>query len=203
MTGSWNLINPNAKRCAFLKRLITQALNAIYVVASWKLYLRLRISKSTLLRTVKCANKENGVLGFIRRTVGPKNPQLFSKLYKSLVRPILEYCSPVCCPHLKKDSITLEKLQRRASKFPLGNIGQDLSYEERLNLLKWPTFERRRLFSSLIECYKTITRLHGLNPSAFFTFAHDFRPLRANNRFKLKLTSATINSFIFSCTHNW
>ena len=27
--------------------------------------------------------KENSVLGFIRRTVGPKNPELFSKLYKS------------------------------------------------------------------------------------------------------------------------
>ena len=54
---------------------------------------------------------------------------------------------------------------------------------------------QRRLFSSLIECYKTINRLNGLDPSAFFTFAHDFRPLRANHRFKLKLTSATLNSF--------
>ena len=42
----------------------------------------------------KCANKANSVLGLIRRTVGPKNPELFSKLYKSLVCPILEYCSP-------------------------------------------------------------------------------------------------------------
>ena len=49
-----------------------------------------------------CANKANSVLGFIKRTVGPKNPQLFSKLYKSLVRLILEYCSPVWCPHLKR-----------------------------------------------------------------------------------------------------
>jgi len=39
---------------------------------------------------------------FIRPTVGHKNPELFSKLYKSLVRPILEYRSPVWCPHLKK-----------------------------------------------------------------------------------------------------
>ena len=40
----------------------------------------------------KCANKANSVLGFIRRTVGPKDPELFAKhYYKSLVRPILEY----------------------------------------------------------------------------------------------------------------
>ena len=40
----------------------------------------------------KCANKANSVLGFIRRTVGPKDPELFSKLYyRSLARQILEY----------------------------------------------------------------------------------------------------------------
>ena len=40
----------------------------------------------------KCANKANSVLGFIRRTMGPKDPELFSKhYYKSLVRQILEY----------------------------------------------------------------------------------------------------------------
>ena len=48
---------------------------------------------------------------------------------------------------------------------------------------------------SLIECYKTINSLNGLDPSAFFTFANDFRPLRANHRFKLNLASATLNSF--------
>ena len=63
----------------------------------------------------KCTNKSNSVLGFIKRSTGLKNPQLFSKLYKSLVRLILEYCSPVWCPHLEKDSYTLEKVQHRAS----------------------------------------------------------------------------------------
>ena len=48
-----------------------------------------------------------------------------------------------------------------------------MPYEERLKLLKWSTLEQRRLFSSLIECYKTINRLNGLNPSAFFTFANE------------------------------
>ena len=91
-----------------------------------------------------------------------KNPQLVSKLYKSLVRPILEYCSPVWCPHLKKDLNTLEKVQRRASKCALGNIGQDMPYEERLKLLKWPTLEQRRLFLSLTECYQTIDLMDSI-----------------------------------------
>jgi hypothetical protein len=64
----------------------------------------------------KCVNIANQVLGFLKRTVGPKNDRLFSKLYKSLVRLILEYCVPVWSPHLKKDISALEKVQRRASK---------------------------------------------------------------------------------------
>ena len=136
--------------------------------------------------------------------MGPKNPQLFSKLYKSLVRPILEYCSPVWCLHFN----TLEKVQHRASKCALGNIGQDMPYEERLKLLKWPTLEQRRLFLSLIECYKTTNRFNGLNPSAFFTFANDFQPLRANHHFKLRLASAILNysfknSFFVRITDKW
>ena len=134
--------------------------------------------------------------------MGPKNPQLFSKLYKSLARRILEYRSPVWCPHLEKVLTTLEKVPCRASKCALGNIGPDMPYEERLKLLKLPTLEQRRLFLSLIEGYKTINRLNGLDPSAFFTFAHDFRPLRANYRFKLKLASATLNFFI-RITDKW
>ena len=42
---------------------------------------------------------------------------------------------------------------------------------------------------------KTINSLNGLDPSKFFTFSRDFRPLRANHRFKLKSVSATLNSF--------
>ncbi len=51
-------------------------------------------------------NKANRVVGFLKRSVGPKNHQLFSKLYKSVVCLILEYCSPVWSPHLKKDRAT-------------------------------------------------------------------------------------------------
>ena len=74
------------------------------------------------LQANKCANKANSVLGFISRTVGPRNSELFSKLYKSLVLPVLEYCSSVWCPHLKKDLNLLEKVQRRASKCALGYL---------------------------------------------------------------------------------
>ena len=142
-------------------------------------------------------NKANSVLRFISRTKGPRNPKLFSKFYMSLVRPILQYCSPVWSPHLKKDSAILEKVQRRTPNYAIRNIGQDMSYEERLKVLKWPTLHQRRLFFSLTECYETANSL-GLHPLEYFTFAHDFRPLRTNHRHKLKPLPAKLNSFKYS-----
>ena len=45
-------------------------------------------------------NKANKVAGLLKRTVGSKNREIFSMLYKSLVRPISEYACPVWSPYL-------------------------------------------------------------------------------------------------------
>ena len=47
-------------------------------------------------------NKANKVLGLLKRTVGSKNKEIFSTLYKSFVRLILEYACPVWSPHLAR-----------------------------------------------------------------------------------------------------
>ena len=60
-------------------------------------------------------NKANKVLGSIKRSVGTANVNVFSMLYKFLVRPILEYAAPVWCPYLAKDIHALESVQRRVS----------------------------------------------------------------------------------------
>ena len=52
-------------------------------------------------------NKANNLLGLIKPSVGTTNVNVFSTLYLSLVRPILEYALPVWCP-LVKDIRALE-----------------------------------------------------------------------------------------------
>ena len=53
-------------------------------------------------------------------------------LHLSLVRSKLSYCSPVWRPHLLKDIVKLEQVQRRATRFVL----QDVSLNYRSSLIK-------------------------------------------------------------------
>ena len=78
-------------------------------------------------------NKANEVLGSIKRSVGTANINVFSMLYKSLVRPILEYAVPVWCPYHVKDIHALENVQRRASRLALR--GEKLNYNSCTSLL--------------------------------------------------------------------
>ena len=72
------------------------------------------------LRSTKTANR---VLGMIRRTFSCKDEQTIIQLYKSLVRPHLEYCVQAWRPCLTQDIEMLEKVQRRATKMVYGFNG--------------------------------------------------------------------------------
>ena len=116
-------------------------------------------------------NKANKVLGSIKRSIGAANVNVFSIMYKSLVRPILEYAAPFWCPYLVKDIHTLENVQRQASRLALNQRKGDMSYEDRCKLLKWPTLSDRRTFLSLVECYKIVFGFYHLKFEDFFDFA--------------------------------
>ena len=73
-------------------------------------------------------------------------------LYKSIVRPHLEYCCQIWNPHFSKDIKLIEGVQRRATKLIQG-IGQ-LHYDDRLKHLGLTRLESRRIRSDLIETYK-------------------------------------------------
>ena len=63
-----------------------------------------------------CISKANSRVGMIKRSFSKLNTQSFKLLYKSLIRPILEYCSCIWFPLYKGDCSEIEKVQRRATK---------------------------------------------------------------------------------------
>ncbi|MDF7910158.1 hypothetical protein P4822_14885, partial [Listeria monocytogenes] len=58
-----------------------------------------------------------------------KTENILLPLYKSMGRPHLEHCMQIWSPHLKKDILELEKVQKRVTKMMRGM--EQLPYERR------------------------------------------------------------------------
>ena len=98
-------------------------------------------------------SKANQNLEIIFRTFTYMDTDMFLNLYKSIVRPHIEYAVTVCAPLYKKDMIAIKKknVQRRATK--LVTSIKHLSYQERLKKKGLPSLEYRRERADLIEVY--------------------------------------------------
>ena len=58
-------------------------------------------------------SKASQILGIINRTIRFKNRGILVSLYKTMVRPHVEFCSPAWNPYYVKDKQLLERVQHR------------------------------------------------------------------------------------------
>ena len=114
----------------------------------------------------KAAAKGNQILGLIARTFVTRSREVIMSLYKTLVRPHLEYCVQAWRPHLKKDIEKIEKVQRRATRMMMGS--RELDYESRLRKVGLTTLETRRLRADMIEVYKIVNGMEGITEAKMF-----------------------------------
>ena len=108
-------------------------------------------------------NKANRTLGFLRRNLRIGNKKTKEKAYKSLVRPILEYASPVWDPYLNEEIQQLEKVQRRAARWVQHRHRQSSCVDSMLQDLKWPSLQLRRKKARLETFYKFHNNLITIN----------------------------------------
>lgn len=76
--------------------------------------------------------------------------------YTTLVRPQLEYASTIWSPHTDKEVDALERIQRQAARFSIGDFRRTSSVTSMLHSLSWDLLEHRRLLNQCIMFYKVI-----------------------------------------------
>ena len=84
-----------------------------------------------------------------------------------LVRPHLEYGNVIWYPQFKRQSVAIERVQRRATKLLPECRG--MTYEERLNYLNLHSLKGRRVRGDLIEAFKLYNGLVDGDWNLFFT----------------------------------
>ena len=149
---------------------------------------------------VSIANRN---LGIIFRTFTYLSQEMFLNLYKSMVRPHLEYASVIWSPLYKKDKIMLENTQRRATRLIPSLKG--LSYPERLRCLGHPTLEYRRERADVVEVYKILNNTDLVNKEKLFQMA-TYRSTRGHplKLFKRRARiNVRANSFSLRVIDNW
>ena len=135
-----------------------------------------------ITETVKKANK---LVGMISHYISHKSSDVMIPLYKTLIRPILEYGNVVWSPKLRKHIDLIEGVQRRFTKRIIG--AGDLSYEERLKKFNLPSLEFRRFRGDMIETYKMTHQLYDNRVVApLFTLQES---VTRGHKFKLVKTS--------------
>ena len=108
----------------------------------------------------------NKLVGLIRRCITSLDKQTFLLLFKTLIRPKLEYNNSVWWTLNKCDLVKLESVQRRATKLIPGL--RNLSYTERLRALSLPSLQYRILRGDCIQVYKYLNGYFDVDWSNLF-----------------------------------
>ena len=107
-------------------------------------------------QTAVAISKASQMLAVIKCSFANINEFTLPLLFKTMVRPLLEYCNTVWGPFGKVDQQRLERVQRRATRMVLSI--RHLPYPERLRLLRLPSLCYRRRRGDMVTVYQL---LHG------------------------------------------
>ena len=151
---------------------------------------KLNFQKHIALATAKA----NRIMAIVFKTFDYMDEAMFKQLYKSLVRPHLEYAAPVWNPHNKTLIGQLEDVQRRATERVPGL--SKLSYPDRLRKLNIPTLSYRRVRGDMIQMYKLHYGFHDKSLPPLFT-SNNRESQGHNKKYKIKDSSNNTRKYNF------
>ncbi|KAJ3645915.1 hypothetical protein Zmor_023534 [Zophobas morio] len=147
----------------------------------------------------KVVKKANKILYLLGKTFAKADVNTVTKLYKTYVRPILEYANCVWVPTLQRDINLLESVQRRATRIPYGQVRP--SYPDRLNLMKLPSLADRRVRGDMLTTFQAFTNISSPIRHLFpvnidgRTRGHRFKLEKDNFRTSIRQTFVTNRVF--------
>ena len=105
-----------------------------------------------------CINKANACIAWVTRSVISRESEVMLQIYKSMIRPHVEYCVQLWSPLPSHGNwgliLALEDIQRKFTRL-IDGIGL-LPYKTRLKKLGLTTLLERRSRGDLIETYKIV-----------------------------------------------
>ena len=119
------------------------------------------------------------LLGFLYRFFGVAKPHLLAILYKSLVLPVLDYCSSVWDPQSRVHQVALKRVQSFAARVVTHNWKKDA--EPLKILLKWPSLSCRRRVQKVCVCRRILSH-SPLIPASSFTSASTISKSHLNSQ---------------------
>nr|VZI30179.1 unnamed protein product [Spirometra erinaceieuropaei] len=143
------------------------------------------------LHCTKIAKSAMSVLYLVKRAFSAFDEDCFAKVFRTFVRPQLEFAIQAWRPWTAKDLSILERVQRRATKLVAGQ--GSLPYATRLANLHLFPLSYRQLRGDLIQVFRIIRGQDcSLVPGDFFELATTTN-LRGHP-FKLRVTGARLDT---------
>jgi len=147
------------------------------------------------------AKKAHGLLSQLKRAFSYRDSEVLPRIYKTYVRPTLEYAVQVWNPMKIGDIQALEKVQRRA--LSLVTDQGYMPYENKLQALGIPTLEARRQRGDMIEVFRILNGFSFLKSDDFFTHVQDRHEVETRshteNHLVMEKCSLNVRKNFFSC----
>ena len=147
--------------------------------------------------TTTVAKKANRIVAIIRKTFHQQfDKTTLINLYKTYVRPVIEYGNAIWGPQYILDQWEAEKVQRRATKL-ISDL-QDRTYDDRLAVLNLRSLLYCRKRGDMIMAYQLLHNNLDLDTSELFTFnpsitrGHNFKLFRPHSSSRVRASFFTI-----------
>ena len=114
--------------------------------------------------------KASRVSGLVKRTLGWHAPQHTKQLlYCSLVRPLLEYCTPLWSGTTRSNIRAIESVQRSMTRYIFNY--RDINYKERLVNLNMLPLTMRRELNDITFFWKCLHDMYSVDLSHYVNFS--------------------------------